>query len=98
MSSESISTCVRILLLGMLLSCIGHGSIAAAQHGTTDGQWPTYGGDKGSTKYSPLDQIDRSNFGDLEVAWQWESIDAEVVATGKLRGSPGSFKSTPVPR
>ena len=41
---------------------------AAAQHGApANGEWPTYGGDLGSTKYSPLDQIDRDNFGDLEI-------------------------------
>ena len=31
---------------------------ALAQHGAPDnGEWPTYGGDLGSTKYSPLDQV-----------------------------------------
>ena len=32
-----------------------------------NGEWPTYGGDIGGTKYSPLDQIDRTNFADLEI-------------------------------
>jgi glucose dehydrogenase len=31
--------------------------------GTHDGQWPTYGGDLASTRYSPLDQINAGNFG-----------------------------------
>ena len=50
-------------------ACLGGLSIgpAAAQTGAPlNGEWPTYGGDLGSTKYSPLDQIDRSNFGDFE--------------------------------
>ena len=47
-----------------------------AQHGApASGEWPTYGGDLGNTKYSPLDQIDKDNFGDLEIAWRWSSID-----------------------
>ena len=50
---------------------------ALAQRGApANGEWPTYGGDLGGTKYSPLDQIDRTNFGDLEIAWRWLSADA----------------------
>src|SRR5688572_29179201 len=41
-----------------------------AQTGAQRGQWPTYGGDPGSTKYSPLDQINRSNVRQLQVAWR----------------------------
>ena len=65
------------LLAGCLLSVVlVGGSPAAAQVGASpDGEWPTYGGDLGNTKYSPLDQIDRDNFGDLEIAWRWRSAD-----------------------
>src|SRR5262245_32568274 len=34
------------------------------------GEWRTYGGDLASTRYSPLDQINASNFNNLEVAWR----------------------------
>ena len=55
---------------------------ANAQHGApANGEWPTYGGDLGSTKYSPLDQIDAHNFGDLEIVWRWESIDRMLSMT-----------------
>ena len=54
---------------------------AAAQHGAAGGEWRSYAADAGSTKYSPLDQIDRSNFGDLAVAWRWKSADAYVSTT-----------------
>ncbi len=40
-----------------------------------DGNWRHWGGDGANTKYSPLDQITRDNFDDLEIAWSWESID-----------------------
>ena len=49
--------------------------VLAQQGAPANGEWPTYGGDLGSTKYSPLDQLDRDNFGDLAVAWQWTSAD-----------------------
>ncbi len=41
--------------------------------GTQDGEWHYYGGDAGSSRYSPLSQIGRSNVGGLAVAWQWSS-------------------------
>ena len=46
---------------------------ALAQYGATDGEWSYYGGDAGSTKYAPLDQINGDNFNDLEVAWTWQT-------------------------
>ena len=49
-----------------------------AQLGSTNGEWPSYGGDLGSTKYSSLDQIDETNFGDLEIAWRWQSADGAL--------------------
>jgi len=36
-------------------------------------EWPTYGGDLASTRYSPLDQITRDNFNKLEVAWRFKT-------------------------
>ena len=49
-----------------------------AQHGATNGEWRSYGGDLGSTKYSPLDQIDATNFSDLKIAWSWQSADGDL--------------------
>ena len=42
-------------------------------------EWPSYGGDKASSKYSSLDQVDAKNFRSLKVAWTWRSPDEEVV-------------------
>ena len=33
-----------------------------AQTGAKNGEWPTYGGDLGNTRYSALDQINAGNF------------------------------------
>jgi quinoprotein glucose dehydrogenase len=51
-------------------SALAFAPFAVAQ-GAQGGQWPTYGGDLGSTRYAALDQIDASNFGKLEVAWRF---------------------------
>ena len=50
-------------------------AVVAAQHGAVDGEWRTYGGDLGGTRYAPLDQIDGSNFNDLEVAWRFRTAN-----------------------
>lgn len=45
----------------------------SAQSGTKNGEWPTYGGDLASTRYSPLEQIKADNFNKLEVAWRFKT-------------------------
>ena len=56
------------VIVAYIAATIGGGSPALAQQGAPpNGEWPTYGGDLGGSKYSPLDQIDRSNFEDLEI-------------------------------
>src|ERR1051325_9761377 len=37
------------------------------------GEWWTYGGDLASARYSPLDQINKDNFKNLEVAWRFKT-------------------------
>jgi quinoprotein glucose dehydrogenase len=46
------------------------GLSAAAQTGAKNGEWPTYGGDLGNTRYSALDQINAANFNHLQIAWR----------------------------
>ena len=74
------------------------GSAAAAQQGAPAGEWPAYGGDHGSTKYSPLEQIDRGNVDGLREVWRWASPDNPIVTENRttLPGLPAAFKSTPV--
>jgi quinoprotein glucose dehydrogenase len=37
------------------------------------GEWPTYSGDLAATRYSPLDQINASNFGKLQLAFRFKT-------------------------
>ena len=67
---------MRQLLRGTLavIVVLGVGpTTTAAQTGALNGEWRYYGGDLGSTKYSPIDQIDRDNVGDLQIAWRWKT-------------------------
>ena len=62
--------------------------------------WPVYGGDNGSSKYSPLDQINAENVGEIEIVWEWESVDNATVASnladGNNRAVPADYKATPI--
>ena len=48
---------------------------AAAQTGAADGEWRTYGGDLGSTRYAPLDQINADTFNELEMIWRFRTAN-----------------------
>jgi len=58
------------------------------------GEWHHAGGNHFSAKYSPLDQIDSSNFADLEVAWDWQSADARIPRSLASNTSP--YRATPL--
>ena len=53
-----------------------------------DGEWRYWGSDAASTRYSPLDQIDASNFGQLEVAWMWRGDNFSPEPDRFLRATP----------
>ena len=60
-------------LLPLILSIAISAPPAGAQQGAKDGEWRYYGGDAGTTKYSPLDKINASNVKDLRIAWTWKT-------------------------
>jgi quinoprotein glucose dehydrogenase len=53
------------------------------------GEWPYWGGDPQSTRYTPLNQINESNLDKLEIAWRW-------TADGSGDASAANYKSTPL--
>jgi quinoprotein glucose dehydrogenase len=65
----------------------------AAAGASTD--WPSFGNDPGNTRYAPLEQIDRTSFPKLEIAWRWTSASQRVAAENP-RVKPGQFKAVPV--
>ena len=71
----------------MVTTCLSSGAVA--QRVPAEGEWHTYGGDLRSTRYSPLDQINKDNFSSLEVAWRFK--------TDALGPRPEfNFQSTPL--
>ena len=62
---------IKLWLLILLILIGAPGPAVAQDQGRVNGDWRYIGGDAGHTRYSPLDQIDASNFEELEVAWIW---------------------------
>ena len=63
---------------------VGASHFACAQD-SENADWPTYLGGKQRNLYSTLDQIDRSNVDQLEVAWTWDTgEDAEYQANNLI--------------
>jgi len=61
---------------------------------TKNGEWPYYTADLKGTKYSPLDQINASNFKNLEVAWRLKTDNFGTRPEYKLEGTPLMIKGT----
>ncbi len=73
--SKLVHSITAVLGLSLL---VGTPAPVTAQQGATNGEWRSYGGDLGSTKYSPLDQIDATNFSSLQLDWRWQSADGAL--------------------
>jgi quinoprotein glucose dehydrogenase len=65
---------------------------SSGQPSTKNGEWPHYTADLKGTKYSPLDQIDASNFNKLEVAWRFKTDNLGTRPEYKLEGTPLMIK------
>jgi quinoprotein glucose dehydrogenase len=53
-----------------------------------NGDWIHYTADVRGTRYSPLDQINASNFSKLEVAWRFKTDNLGTFPEYKLEGTP----------
>ncbi|HEY1241677.1 MAG TPA: PQQ-binding-like beta-propeller repeat protein [Bryobacteraceae bacterium] len=72
-------------LWGIGLLCL---AASMAAQGTRDGEWPSYAGDLRNFHYSPLDQINASNFNQLEVAWRFKTDSLGNRSEYKLEATP----------
>ena len=70
-----------LLAIGLATALGAQAPPASVAPSTARGEWPTYGGDLASTKYSPLDQITAANFGSLKLAWRAKSPDGFLSLT-----------------
>jgi quinoprotein glucose dehydrogenase len=80
--------------------CIALASMLGASPVLLADDWPSYGGDNGSRKYMPFDQINKSNVASVTTAWVWDSPDNATVAENykqeNFRATPAGYKATPI--
>ena len=79
---------VRNACLGVLALLFGVETAEAQLQGVTNGEWRYLGGDAGHTRYSPLQQINASNFEDLRVAWVWRGDNFGPGLEYTMRSTP----------
>ena len=90
------STIQRTLVFSILLVAAPAAawSQSNGQPSTKNGEWPYYTADLKGSKYSPLDQINASNFNKLEVAWRFKTENLGTKPEYKLEGTPLMVKGT----
>src|SRR6266699_3496168 len=72
------------LVIGLLCITVR----VSGQSRAKDGEWPTYNADLAGTRYRPLDQINATNFSNLEVAWRFKTDNLGPFPEYKLEGTP----------
>ena len=67
--------------------------MGGAPVGPSADDWPVYGHDTSSSRYSPLTDITRENVGRLKVAWTYHTGD---ISDGKGQRRRSGFETTPI--
>ena len=82
--------------VAFVLIFLGGQSLAqsAGQPSTSKGDWPFYFADAAGSRYSPQDQINASNFNQLEVAWHFKTDSLGARPEYKLEGTPLEVNGT----
>jgi len=75
------------LIIAVVVACWTTASVHG-QTGALKGEWRTYGGDLGHTRYTPLDQINAGNFSKLEVAWRFKTDNLGPRLEFNLQSTP----------
>jgi quinoprotein glucose dehydrogenase len=80
-----------LVALGILLA-----ATLAGRAQTGRGEWSAYGADKASTKYSPLDQVNKDNVRNLRIVWRQPAIPVEMRTQGARFPPPVNYVNTPL--
>src|SRR5262249_52602586 len=91
MMRRALASCGIVLCL-LVQAAIGQGPRSDKRE-FQRGEWRAYGHDPGGTRYSTLDQINRSNVSKLKVAWTYRTGDYN---DGKKTRSATTWQHTPL--
>src|SRR6476660_8917167 len=87
-SALRVVPAIALLVLGVATFVPQVTGQSSGQPSTKNGEWPMYTADLRGSKYSPLDQINASNFSKLEVAWRFKTDNLGPRPENKLEGTP----------
>lgn len=85
---NSVRQCTGTLLALSVLLAAAVPAMGQQNRGTPTGEWHFQSGDAWGTRFSPLDEINASNFEDLEVAWLWRGDNFGPSPDGVSRSTP----------
>jgi quinoprotein glucose dehydrogenase len=88
MSRIALRSALVAAVLGIVWTTVALYGQGAALPSTKNGEWPAYTADIRGSRYSPLDQINASNFKKLEVAWRFKTDNLGTRPEYKLEGTP----------
>ncbi|MGI1680242.1 MAG: PQQ-binding-like beta-propeller repeat protein [Cellvibrionaceae bacterium] len=81
-TASPLTLVTALLMTGLTISG------AQAQTGAPNGEWHTWGGDLGFTRYADLDQINKKNVEKLSLAWRWKSLPHGSRPDNNLKATP----------
>jgi quinoprotein glucose dehydrogenase len=90
MKTTTVFRAFQFGVLGSLLLGLGPNSSAQSK---PEAGWPNYGSDGGGTRYSTAAQIDRSNIGQLKVAWTFRT---GALPHDEELDKKAAFEATPI--
>jgi quinoprotein glucose dehydrogenase len=83
-------------LLAVLTLCAATIAVVASQAPASPTEWRYYGGNKGFTRYSALDQINRDNVKNLRIAWRRPAQNDKMIAAFPDTRPNAYLRATPV--
>ena len=81
-----LATVPAFLLVAPLL--VSPPALLAQDRQNPDGEWRFQSADAWGTRYSPVDQINAGNFGELEVAWVWRADNFGPEVDQQMKSTP----------
>ena len=83
-------------LLAVLTLCAAAAAVVASQAPQPQTEWRYYGGNKGFTRYSALDQITRDNIKNLRIAWRRPAVSDKMIAAFPDTRPNSYLRATPI--
>ena len=86
----------RIYVAGLTALLLGSAMGCSARTRPPMSNGASYAGDRGSSKYAPLDQINKDNVAELKIAWRRPAVDGSLTAKMPDLIVPRDFRATPL--